>query len=155
MVKRMNPYKTVNESYLESVNPSPIAPSTAQRRQIVSQQPNTKPSIVYDIDSLETFEKILKDFPIVVVDVWAAYCNPCKMLMPKYEMIARKFEGHFRDKHIIFLKDNIEMNVNIHKPLVTVVPTFFMYVNGKRYHISDFREMEVTIQSALNDVFDS
>lgn len=108
--------------------------------------------IVYDIDGKESFQKIVDLFPIVVVDVWAPYCNPCKMMAVKYENVAKMFQKQHENHQIIFMKDNIEQHDDIHKPHVTVVPTFFMYVHGKRFHIPDFREMQVTIESALSDV---
>lgn len=107
---------------------------------------------VFDVGSKEEFESIVSSFPIVVVDVWAGYCNPCNMMAPKYADLALKFRTEHQRQQVIFVKDNIETNVDIHKPLVTVVPTFFMYVHGKRYHIPDFREMEITVQTALNDI---
>jgi hypothetical protein len=74
------------------------------------------------------------------------------MLMPKYEKIAVRYGNY--PQHIIFLKDNIEENPTIHKPLVTVVPTFFMYVYGQRYKISEFGELDSTVQAALVDVLE-
>lgn len=131
----MSNYRIVSESYID-----PNAPS-----------PNEK-QVVYNIDTMESFQHILQSYPIVVVDVWAAYCNPCKMLMPKYEKIAQRYGNY--PQHIIFLKDNIEENATIHKPLVTVVPTFFMYVYGHRYKISEFGELDSTVQAALIDVLE-
>lgn len=158
----MNPYRTFHESYPSSEGGSTTPSSSPSPRPTMDVRARTMDTgrvtvesphpVVFDIRSNEELEKILQDFPIVVVDVWAAYCNPCKMLMPKYERIARKFERHFHNRHIIFLKDNIEQNQDIHKPHVRVVPTFFIYVRGQRYHIANFSEIEATVESALNDV---
>ena len=161
----MNPYRTFHESYTSLDNDTSttgsIAPvrSLSQRAmepQSVTTTTTTNPNpIVFDIRSNEELAKIVQDFPIVVVDVWAPYCNPCRMLMPKYEKIARKYERAFHDRLLIFVKDNIEQNIDIHKPHVRVVPTFFVYVHGQRYHISTFSEIEPTVESALNDVLSS
>lgn len=131
----MNPYKSFNESYS-----SPYESIEGQD------------SVTFDIESKESFERILKMFPIVVVDVWAAYCNPCKMILPKFESLARSFQQQHKEAKIIFMKDNIEVHDDIHKPLVSVVPSFFMYVHGKRYPVPDFRELDVTIETALADI---
>lgn len=133
----MNQYGTFNESYK--------SPYDREKNQ-------QEKSYVFDIQDKESFEAILKIFPIVVVDVWAAYCNPCRMMAPKYENVANAFRRKHEQRMIIFLKDDIEQHSDIHKPLVSVVPTFFMYVNGKRYHVPDFRELEVTVEAALTDI---
>ncbi len=131
----MNQYSTFNESYKSPYDSD-----------------QNEPSLTFDIENKESFEQILQMFPIVVVDVWAPYCNPCRMMMPKYEAVAKAFLPQHQQQQIIFMKENIEEHADIHKPHVTVVPTFFMYVHGKRYHIADFREMHVTVESALVDL---
>lgn len=131
----MSSYKTVSEMYGIEDDSRP-----------------SQPKYAFDIKSNQEFNDILDKFPIVVVDVWGAFCNPCKLLMPKYEKIAQKYAQYFQNGYIIFIKDNIEQNLDIHKPHVSVVPTFFIYVHKKRYQISDFREIDTTVESALRDV---
>ena len=106
--------------------------------------------IVFDIDSSESFQNILETFPIVVVDVWAPWCNPCRQLGPKYDKLAHKFEEAFNERRVIFLKDNIENNEDIHKPIVAVVPSFFIYVQGKRNVVEKFSDIDMILQDLLN-----
>ena len=41
-----------------------------------------------------TFEElVLKNDKPVVVDFWAVWCGPCKMVAPEMEKIAEKYEG--------------------------------------------------------------
>lgn len=105
--------------------------------------------IVFDIDTEESFQNILESFPIVVVDVHAPWCRPCKMLNPKYNELAKKYEDAFHQQQVIFLKDNIENNEDIHKPIVTVVPTFFIYVKGKRNIVEKFSDIDGILQDLL------
>jgi len=42
----------------------------------------------------ETFEQlVLQNEKPVVVDFWATWCGPCKMVAPEMEKIAAKYEG--------------------------------------------------------------
>ena len=41
-----------------------------------------------------TFEElVLKNDKPVVVDFWAVWCGPCKMVAPEMEKLAEKYEG--------------------------------------------------------------
>ena len=41
-----------------------------------------------------TFEKeVLQNDKPVVVDFWAAWCGPCKMVAPEMEKLAAKYDG--------------------------------------------------------------
>lgn len=78
------------------------------------------------------FEKCLQEFDIVIVDVWANFCSPCKMITPMYENLAAKYYNNIMKKQVCFLKDCIDHDVkdSIHGNQITAVPTFFIYVKG-------------------------
>jgi thioredoxin 1 len=45
----------------------------------------------------ENFEKeVLESEKIILVDFWAEWCMPCKMLTPVIEEIAKEYEGKIR-----------------------------------------------------------
>lgn len=53
---------------------------------------------IYEINSVDEFEhKVLKSsFGVpVLVDFWAAWCQPCQMLMPLLGKLAEEFQGKF------------------------------------------------------------
>ena len=41
----------------------------------------------------ETFDSLVDQDGIVLVDFWAAWCGPCKMVAPEMEKIAEKYAG--------------------------------------------------------------
>ena len=87
-----------------------------------------------EIDSPEAFEQCLQDYDIVIVDVWANFCSPCKMITPMYENLAAKYYVNIMKKEICFLKDCIDDNSKeaIHGNQIAAVPTFFIYVKGNQ-----------------------
>lgn len=109
---------------------------------------DTRPSLLFDIKDRENFEHILQKFPIVVVDAWAKWCNPCKLIMPKYNDLAYDFEKDFLEEKIIFLKDHIDNDNSIHRYEVSVVPSFFIYVKGYKYNVPSFSDLREHIIGA-------
>lgn len=62
-----------------------------------------------------------------VLDVWAPWCGPCKMMAPAYEASAAKFGGDVR-----FLKLNSEQYPNAAQGLnIRGIPALFLFNKGK------------------------
>ena len=68
-----------------------------------------------------------RDQGAYVLDVWAPWCGPCRMMAPGYADSASKFEGDIR-----FLKLNSEQYPNTSSALnVRGIPALFFFNNGK------------------------
>ena len=91
--------------------------------------PKKLPSNVNDLIDHSQFIKLLKKYPIIVVDAWAAWCAPCKIIAPHFEILATKYKNV---KSIIFLTDNIDNEDSEHRNKVSAIPAFFIYYNGKK-----------------------
>ena len=75
----------------------------------------------------ETFAKHIQqnDIP-VVVDFWAEWCGPCKMMAPVYERVAAELEPNFR-----FLKDDTEAEPALAAQYgIRSIPTLMVFKNG-------------------------
>lgn len=61
----------------------------------------------------------------VVVDFYATWCNPCKMLAPVFEEVSNEVEG------VAFGKVNIDENMELTvKYNITTVPTVLVLKDG-------------------------
>ena len=68
-----------------------------------------------------------RDQGAYVLDVWAEWCGPCKMMAPAYAASAKKFAGKVR-----FLKLNSEQFPHAAASLnVRGIPALFLFNHGK------------------------
>ncbi|WDD92097.1 thioredoxin domain-containing protein [Burkholderia sp. FERM BP-3421] len=76
-----------------------------------------------------TFDMDVRDDIPVLVDFWAPWCAPCKMLTPHLERLAEDFAGQLK-----VLKLNIDETTDgWTKYGVRAIPTLVLYANGKEY----------------------
>jgi thioredoxin len=76
----------------------------------------------------ETFATEVRAFPRpVLVDLWAAWCAPCRMIAPALEEIASELMGQVR-----IAKLNVDENPQTQALLrVTGIPTLVMFRGGE------------------------
>ncbi len=76
----------------------------------------------------ENFRKeVLNSEVPVLVDFWASWCNPCKMMSPIVEEIAGEMEGKIK---VFKLNVDEERNLAI-KYNIMSIPAFLLFKDGK------------------------
>ena len=75
----------------------------------------------------EFAEKVLKSDKPTLVDFWAPWCGPCKMVGPEVEALAEMYEGK-----AVVAKVNVDHNQQLAgKYNVMGVPTLIVLKNGE------------------------
>lgn len=72
-------------------------------------------------------QEVIKSELPVVVDFWADWCGPCKMLAPVIEELAKDFEGKIKVGKIN-VDDENELAMQFK---VASIPTVMKFVNGE------------------------
>jgi thioredoxin 1 len=74
-----------------------------------------------------TFVETVKKYPLLVVDCWAPWCGPCKMIAPVLEEMAKEYAGR-----VVFGKLNVDENPRVAMEYaIMAIPTLFIFKNGE------------------------
>ena len=74
-----------------------------------------------------TFDQVVSDDKPVLVDFWAEWCGPCKMIGPVVEELAAEYEGK-----AVIAKLNVDENPNTTVKFgVRSIPTLLVFKGGK------------------------
>ncbi len=72
-------------------------------------------------------QDVLKSGVPVVVDFWAPWCGPCRMVSPTIEELAKEYAGK-----VVVGKMNVDENTNTAGQFgVMSIPTVMIFKNGK------------------------
>jgi thioredoxin 1 len=73
------------------------------------------------------FENLIQEYPLLVVDCWAAWCGPCWMLAPVIDELARDYAGR-----VVFGKLDVDGNPRTAMNFgIMSVPTLLIIKDGK------------------------
>ena len=70
---------------------------------------------------------IISKYDVVVVDFWAPWCQPCKIVEPIVEKLAKEMKGK-----VVFAKVNSDRNRKLAmKYKIMSIPTLLLFKNGR------------------------
>ena len=83
----------------------------------------TEPIVLTD----SNFASEVTKYPIMLVDFWAPWCGPCKMVSPIIEQLSREYSGR-----VAFGKVNVDENQRIAASFgIQSIPTLMMFKGSK------------------------
>src|ERR671938_2181811 len=89
---------------------------------------------------------VLQSAQPVLVDFWAAWCAPCRMLAPTVEAVAEKYAGNAR-----VVKLNVDDNPSVSQRYgIKGIPTLILFKNGKE----EERVVGATSKEAISRMID-
>jgi thioredoxin len=95
------------------------------KAQLGENKPSSVSSPITLTDS--NFEQALKENSLLVVDFWAVWCGPCRMVAPAIEQLASELAGK-----VAFGKLNVDENPVISRTFgIQSIPTIAIFKNGK------------------------
>lgn len=82
--------------------------------------------MVKQVNDNEFKNEVLEENGVVLVDFWANWCGPCKMIAPIVEELSDEL------KEVKFVKVDVDKNPVVSNTLqIASIPTLMMFKNGQ------------------------
>jgi len=82
---------------------------------------------VLEVKSSNWEEEVIKAKGLVMVDFWAAWCAPCRLVSPTVEELAKEYSGKMK-----FMKCNTDENSDIASQYkIMGIPTLMFFKDGQ------------------------
>lgn len=105
---------------IEKIKQKKLAEMLKQQEESIAQS-----QIVVDLDS-SNFDRTISSHGLILVDFWAEWCGPCKMMHPIFERLAKRY------RNVKFARVNVDNAQEIAMRFgVQAIPTFIMFKNGQ------------------------
>lgn len=79
-----------------------------------------------DLDD-SNFTQTINKFPLLLVDFWAPWCGPCRMMSPIIDQVGKEYVGK-----LVVGKVNVDENPNISSQFgISSIPTLILFKRGQ------------------------
>ena len=85
---------------------------------------------IIDVNEVDFSEKVIEasSSKLIIVDFWAPWCGPCRMVAPIVEEISKDFEGKIK-----VFKLNTDENPNVASQYgIRSIPTLMIFKGGQK-----------------------
>lgn len=83
---------------------------------------------IMSVDEINFQKEVLKSDKPVLVDFWAAWCGPCRMVSPIIAQIANEYQNNLK-----VVKINVDENSELASQYdIMSIPTVFLFKDGKK-----------------------
>lgn len=110
-------------AYAVDGGPRPAQPAVQNATGSAATGGGDKPVVLTDA----TFQQAVAGPTPILVDFWAPWCGPCRMVAPSVEQLAQEFQGR-----ALVGKLNVDENpITAHRFQVMSIPTLLIFKNGQ------------------------
>lgn len=111
----------------------------------------TEPVILND----SNFKSEIAKYPVMLVDFWAPWCGPCRMVSPIIEQLAKEYSSR-----VAFGKVNVDENQMVSASFgIQSIPTMMIFKNGRAVDVMIGAvpkaqiEMKLKLQLSNNSIY--
>lgn len=98
----------------------------------------------------DNFDKVISSSRYVIVDVYADWCNPCKMLAPILQELSNELGDHFTFAKVNATEENQELFTSLD---VKMLPTLILYKDGKEITRTSGYKSKADLAALIRDEF--
>jgi thioredoxin 1 len=99
--------------------------------------------------SAANFQQMLAANPLLVIDFWAPWCGPCRMVAPVIEELSREYSGR-----VTFAKCNTDENPGIAGGFgISAIPTIILFEHGRAADIVVGAYPKEALKARMNKAF--
>ncbi len=104
--------------------------------------------MVHEINDQSFEAEVLKSTQPVLLDLWAPWCGPCRMVGPVIDKLSEQYEGKFK-----FCKMNVDENQQTSaKYNVMSIPTLIFFKDGKAVDMVIGAQSESALKAKIDSI---